>query len=276
MKLQGEFKVKLRNLEKSLLDALNESTGSILDNDNLISTLERLKKEAAEVAVKMQETETVMEEIGAVSAQYTPLAVACSSIYFTLEQAASIHFLYQFSLRFFLSIFNATLHDNPRLQSVKDAAERIAILTQDLFKLAFHRVSRSLLHEDHLPLALRLLQIRLKDAPETERLDNAEIEYLLKGGEALITSSGSGLETVPFLLPSHANYLVDLQKTLPAFAGIVEHVVEHPEEWQLFFSHPIGDVHVPSSWLNASNPHSKYINVLHCFFDKRLTELLFL
>lgn len=32
MKLQGEFKVRLRNLEKALLEALNESQGSILDN----------------------------------------------------------------------------------------------------------------------------------------------------------------------------------------------------------------------------------------------------
>lgn len=36
MKLQGEFKVRLRNLEKALLEALNESQGSILDNVRLL------------------------------------------------------------------------------------------------------------------------------------------------------------------------------------------------------------------------------------------------
>ncbi|KNZ49097.1 uncharacterized protein VP01_520g2, partial [Puccinia sorghi] len=33
MRLQGEFKLRLRHLEKSLLQALSESTGNILDND---------------------------------------------------------------------------------------------------------------------------------------------------------------------------------------------------------------------------------------------------
>ena len=35
LKLQGEFRLKLRHLEKSLLNALNESKGSILDDDKV-------------------------------------------------------------------------------------------------------------------------------------------------------------------------------------------------------------------------------------------------
>ena len=35
LKLQGEFKLKLRQLEKSLLNALNESQGSILEDDKV-------------------------------------------------------------------------------------------------------------------------------------------------------------------------------------------------------------------------------------------------
>jgi dynein heavy chain 1, cytosolic len=45
MKLQGEFKLRLRTLEKLLLQALNESTGNILDDDKVIDTLETLKRE---------------------------------------------------------------------------------------------------------------------------------------------------------------------------------------------------------------------------------------
>lgn len=44
IKLQGEFTVKLRKLERSLLEALNESRGNILDDDKVMSTLETLKK----------------------------------------------------------------------------------------------------------------------------------------------------------------------------------------------------------------------------------------
>ena len=50
LKLQGEFQVRLRQLEKSLLQALNDSKGRILDDDSVISTLEKLKTEAAEIS----------------------------------------------------------------------------------------------------------------------------------------------------------------------------------------------------------------------------------
>ena len=36
LKLQGEFMLRLRQLEKSLLSSLNESKGRLLDNDRLI------------------------------------------------------------------------------------------------------------------------------------------------------------------------------------------------------------------------------------------------
>lgn len=42
IKLQGEFRVKLRELEDQLLNELTESEGNILQNNKLIQTLEIL------------------------------------------------------------------------------------------------------------------------------------------------------------------------------------------------------------------------------------------
>ncbi|KAJ8610925.1 hypothetical protein MRB53_038229 [Persea americana] len=44
VKMQGEFRLHLRRLERKLLQALNESRGNILDDDAVISTLETLSK----------------------------------------------------------------------------------------------------------------------------------------------------------------------------------------------------------------------------------------
>ncbi|XP_019853431.1 PREDICTED: cytoplasmic dynein 1 heavy chain 1-like isoform X1 [Amphimedon queenslandica] len=85
LKLQGEFLLRLRHLEKSLLTALNEVKGRILDDNRIITELETLKKEAAEVQRKMEETDTVMAEVDTVSQQYLPLSTSCSAMYFTLE-----------------------------------------------------------------------------------------------------------------------------------------------------------------------------------------------
>ena len=53
---------------------------------SIITQLESLKKEAAEVQKKVEETDVVMAEVEQVSQQYLPLSSACSSIYFTLER----------------------------------------------------------------------------------------------------------------------------------------------------------------------------------------------
>ena len=49
---------------QALLAALNESKGKILDDNSVITTLEKLKTEAAEVARKAAETDKVIAEVG--------------------------------------------------------------------------------------------------------------------------------------------------------------------------------------------------------------------
>lgn len=100
MKLQGEFKLHLRKLEKSLLQALNESRGNILDDDRVIDTLETLKREAADVSKKMAETEGVMSEVEAITKQYEIIAKACSSVFAVLEHLHHLNHFYQFSLQY--------------------------------------------------------------------------------------------------------------------------------------------------------------------------------
>lgn len=58
-------------------------------------------------------THDVIEEVRAISSSYEPLAVAMSSVYFTLEGLSDIFFLYQFSLKFFLEIVDKILISSP-------------------------------------------------------------------------------------------------------------------------------------------------------------------
>jgi dynein heavy chain 1 len=99
LKLQGEFKEKLRQKEDDLLNALNNAKGEILENDELIQTLESLKKESGEIAEQAAKTDETLEEIQEVSNEYKPLAQMTSRIFFSLESMGNIHYLYQYSLQ---------------------------------------------------------------------------------------------------------------------------------------------------------------------------------
>ncbi|XP_013140288.1 PREDICTED: dynein heavy chain, cytoplasmic [Papilio polytes] len=156
LKLQGEFHLRLRQLEKSLLQALNDAKGKILDDDSVIATLETLKKEADDIGQKVEETDKVIAEIETVSQQYLPLSQACSSIYFTMESLNQVHFLYQYSLKMFLDIFSSVLVC-PALSGVTDYTARLNTITEELFTAVYERVARGMLHTDRLTFALLLI-----------------------------------------------------------------------------------------------------------------------
>lgn len=52
----------------------------------------------------------------------------------TLNQ---VHFLYQYSLRFFLDIFNSVLLHNKQLTEITDYGQRLTIITKQLFDVSF-------------------------------------------------------------------------------------------------------------------------------------------
>lgn len=74
-----------------------------------------------------------------------------------------IHFLYQYSLRFFNEIFEHVLYHNKRLESITDPAERLDIILKSLFETIFIRVSRGMLHRDRVTLAVQLTRIYMKN-----------------------------------------------------------------------------------------------------------------
>ena len=156
VKMQGEFSTHLRGLEKRLLQALNQSRGNILDDDVVIETLETLKKESGDISKKVAETDGVMAEVESITQQYSAIARACSAVFATLEQLHHLNHFYQFSLQFFLDIFNDLLLNNPNLQSVKSHTERSNVILRDLFINTYRRTSLSLLQRDRITFAMLL------------------------------------------------------------------------------------------------------------------------
>ncbi|XP_071453347.1 dynein heavy chain, cytoplasmic isoform X3 [Hetaerina americana] len=225
LKLQGEFHLRLRQLEKSLLQALNDAKGKILENDSVITTLETLKHEAAEISKKVEETDKVIGEIETVSQQYMPLSQACSNIYFTMESLNQIHFLYQYSLKFFLDIFASVLCDNPKLQKLNDYGARLDIVTRDLFGVSYEHVARGMLHTDRLTFALLLCRIHLKGVPTETPLD-AEFHFFLRGKEGVLSARPPNIEG---LNQEQLEALIRLSMRLPTFKNLPEMIKDMPE-----------------------------------------------
>lgn len=259
MKVQGEFRLRLRTLEKLLLQALNESSGNILDDDKVIDTLETLKREAAEITRKVEETDVVMKEVEEVTAEYLPLAQACSSVFFILEQLNLVNHFYQFSLRFFLDIFDYVLHHNPNLKNIADHHRRRQILLKDLFLVVYQRTSRALLFRDHVMLAVLLAQVKLRGVEEIAD----ELEFLLESGDGIVPAPGAaaaaGQQNISILNADQALRLQSYAKQ-PLFKPVQQHITEHESEWVPFLEASNPELSVPSPWDASAREcyHMKY------------------
>jgi dynein heavy chain 1, cytosolic len=242
MKIQGEFRLRLRTLEKLLLQALNESSGNILDDDKVIDTLETLKKEAGEITRKVEETDLVMKEVEQVTAEYLSLSQACSSVFFILEQMNLVNHFYQFSLRFFLDIFDYVLHYNPNLKGVTDYNQRREILANDLFLMVYKRTSRALLYRDHVMLAVLLAQVKLRGIEDITE----EVEFLLESGSGGMASHGSTSRSP--ILSDEQQQRLDLFMKNPIFKPVNQHIAENQEEWIRFLESDSPERDVPNPW----------------------------
>ncbi|WWC63949.1 uncharacterized protein I303_106555 [Kwoniella dejecticola CBS 10117] len=266
MKLQGEFRLRLRHLERSLLQALNESSGSILDDDKVIETLEVLKREAAEVTKKVEDTDVVMREVESVTGEYLPLAQACSGIYFTLEQLANINHFYQFSLDYFLAIFDYILLQNPNLKGVTDLQARKSILLQDIFLVAYQRTSRSLLHTDYLVLAISLAKLRLRgdiDAAVLDELD-AVLETPSGGAQAELKLTAEQRRSLDSSIGT------DMAKVLE------RDIEENGENWKQFSVSATPEKEVPWCWAEADDLFvaARRMTMIKLFRPNRLIQAL--
>jgi dynein heavy chain 1 len=269
MKIQGEFRLRLRTLEKLLLQALNESTGNILDDDKVIETLETLKREAAEITSKVEETDIVMKEVEQVTAEYVPLAQACSAVFFVLEQLNIVNHFYQFSLQFFLDIFDYVLNYNPNLKGVTDHGSRRDILLNDLFLVVYRRTSRALLYRDHVMLAVLLAQIKVRGIEEI----SDELEFLLESGESISNTAVPSEDGPSFLSLEQRIRLQNFAKN-DIFKPVEKHLLENPSEWQSFLISPAPETIVPQPW-EPSTPAIEALRqviIIKCLRPDRLVQ----
>lgn len=228
IKMQGEFNTNLRQLEKRLLQALNESRGNILDDDKVIQTLETLKQEAAVISRKVAETQGVMTEVERITMEYSRIASASSAIFAVLELLHHINHVYRFSLQYFVDIFHHVLHDNVNLKGITDYHTRSEIILKDTFVETFRRTSISMYQKDKITLAMLLVRASPYD------FDRSLLDLILSapGSE----DPANALETI---------------KALPIFKG--QTISAGDDAWQQFSTSERAERYVPRLWSDKMN-----------------------
>ena len=96
-------------LEDTLLHELSASEGNILDNSDLIETLNQTKETSTAIKAKVEQAEFTKAEISKARLGYTPVAKRGSILYFVMASLSTISSMYETSLDSFLGVFNKAL-----------------------------------------------------------------------------------------------------------------------------------------------------------------------
>ncbi|XP_033124826.1 dynein heavy chain 6, axonemal-like [Anneissia japonica] len=96
---------ELRDLEDRSLSLLQKSQGHILDDQDLVETLEMSKKMSEEIHQRLLQSEITQKELDHARKKYISVATRGAILYFVLADLASIDVMYQFSLPWFQEMF---------------------------------------------------------------------------------------------------------------------------------------------------------------------------
>lgn len=152
-------KTQLKAIEDKILKMLFESEGNILDNEELVNTLNDSKTTSQAITRRLVEAEKTEANITVAREKYRCVSAKGSIMYFVVADLALIDPMYQFSLRYFTQLFNVTIETSPKS---KELEKRLETLLDETTKAIYTNVSRGLFEKDKLVFSFMLCAEILK------------------------------------------------------------------------------------------------------------------
>ena len=172
LRREEELKVQITACEEDLLGSLAASSGSLLENQQLLASLTATKAKSEAVAQALEGSARASEELDAQRDAYRPFAAAGARLFFALGALAELNPMYVFGLAFFQDLFRDTLAARreaatPEQQQQQQQQQRQPLSQQQQHAIlrlvpvlearVLLTVGRSLLKADRLTFALHLV-----------------------------------------------------------------------------------------------------------------------
>lgn len=187
MEISGS-KNELKRLENKILKDLAESNqDTILDNQDLIDTLEISKTKSKVIAQSLIEAEEVEKTINETRNSYKEVSIRGSILYFVISDLATIDPMYQNSLDYVKKLFNDAIIQSPPCDEL---AERIEVLKNSITKTLYISICRGLFEQHKLIYSFLICTSIKRKAHE---INEIAWNYLLRG-PSLINKSEQPLK----------------------------------------------------------------------------------
>uniref|UniRef100_U3K3Y5 Dynein-1, subspecies f n=1 Tax=Ficedula albicollis TaxID=59894 RepID=U3K3Y5_FICAL len=224
----SENKNLLKNLEDTLLHGLSTSTGNMLDNVELVQTLEETKFKATEVIEKLKLAEATAADIDLLRDGYRPAAKRGAILFSVLAEMAFVNIMYQFSLASFLEVFGFALRKSMPSPILPKRLKNI----MDTLSLNTYNYGCTGLFEKHKLLFSFDMTVKIEQAEG--RVPQEEFEFFLKGN---ISLEKSARKKPHAWLPDQGwEDLIRLSELFPEkFESLPDDVEENPDVWKNWY-----------------------------------------
>ncbi|XP_066140827.1 dynein axonemal heavy chain 10 [Euwallacea fornicatus] len=171
----------LQQLEDSLLRELSTTTGNILDNVELVTTLENTKTKATEVIEELKLASQTSKDIDKLRNVYRPVAKRGAILFFTLSDMAVVNAMYQYSLSSYLETYACSLKKAlPHIVPEHRLSNIITMLTKNVYDDGCTGM-----FEKHKLLFSFQLAVRLEQGAGV--VTQTELDFFIKGSMSLET-----------------------------------------------------------------------------------------
>lgn len=168
-------KQQLLSLEDKVLKLLFSSQGNILDDEELVETLNEAKETSTIIAARLIDTEETEATITLKREKYRTLATRGANLYFVVTSLSDIDPMYQNSLKYFTHIFSNVISTNNDQMPLDD---RLKFLMDAELYAIYQNISRGLFEKHKLVFCFMLA---LAVGMEQGDLSQDEYLFLLRG-----------------------------------------------------------------------------------------------
>ncbi|KAM4714769.1 dynein axonemal heavy chain 2 [Anableps anableps] len=226
-------KKSLQDLEDEILRLLSEASGSLLDDVQLVNTLQTSKVTSSQVSEQLETSEQTEQKIDSAREAYRPCAQRASILFFILNDMGLIDPMYQFSLDAYINLFNHSIAKSKQANALK-LEGRIKNLNDYHTYAVYKYACRGLFEAHKLLFSFQMCAKILEVAGE---LNMDEYSFFLRGGVVIDKDDRMDNPFPSWLSESSWDNITELEK-LPKFRGIVSSFEHYPRDWNFWFTNP--------------------------------------
>lgn len=219
----------LAQLEDTLLKTLASSTGNILDNVELIVTLEEAKTKAVDIHAQIENATFTKEEIQAARRQYEPVAKRGSILFFALSGLSTLMRMYETSLASFLTVFRKSLNDAKKDGILEN---RLRHMIEEATRQLYDYTCTGIFERHKLMFSLQLTCMIMDGDGE---LDRAQLDFFLKGDTSISSDGDTRKKPCEWISDSGWKDLLKLDSMGAAFEGIAQSLEQNESAWSAWY-----------------------------------------